>query len=95
MKLADQDYEPPRLCYHPIFCGSISGGDLLAVFELLQVRDPDVMPVLDGLSCLCGQRSGFARSVTSVKLYLVPPCHPMTGTISFWGFKNSGDMGCS
>ncbi|XP_035553353.2 LOW QUALITY PROTEIN: fer-1-like protein 6 [Canis lupus dingo] len=37
VKLADQDYEPPRLCYHPIFCGSLSGGDLLAVFELLQV----------------------------------------------------------
>uniref|UniRef100_M3XQ29 Fer-1 like family member 6 n=1 Tax=Mustela putorius furo TaxID=9669 RepID=M3XQ29_MUSPF len=35
--LADQDYEPPRLSYHPIFCGSLSGGDLLAVFELLQV----------------------------------------------------------
>uniref|UniRef100_A0A8C2PD07 C2 domain-containing protein n=1 Tax=Capra hircus TaxID=9925 RepID=A0A8C2PD07_CAPHI len=37
VKLADQDYEPPRLCYHPIFCGNLSGGDLLAVFELLQV----------------------------------------------------------
>nr|XP_020041492.1 fer-1-like protein 6 [Castor canadensis] len=35
--LADQTYEPPRLCYHPIFCGNLSGGDLLAVFELLQV----------------------------------------------------------
>ncbi|XP_045883099.1 fer-1-like protein 6 isoform X2 [Meles meles] len=35
--LADRDYEPPRLSYHPIFCGSLSGGDLLAVFELLQV----------------------------------------------------------
>ncbi|XP_042529028.1 fer-1-like protein 6 [Dipodomys spectabilis] len=35
--LADQDYEPPGLSYHPIFCGNISGGDLLAVFELLQV----------------------------------------------------------
>ncbi|KFO20423.1 Fer-1-like protein 6 [Fukomys damarensis] len=35
--LADQDYEPPRLSYHPIFCGTLSGGDLLAVFELLQV----------------------------------------------------------
>ncbi|XP_021072844.1 fer-1-like protein 6 [Mus pahari] len=35
--LADQDYEPPKLCYHPIFCGNLSGGDLLAVFELLQV----------------------------------------------------------
>uniref|UniRef100_A0A2R9ALK2 Fer-1 like family member 6 n=1 Tax=Pan paniscus TaxID=9597 RepID=A0A2R9ALK2_PANPA len=37
VKLADQDYEPPRLSYHPIFCGNLSGGDLLAVFELLQV----------------------------------------------------------
>ncbi|XP_055284447.1 fer-1-like protein 6 isoform X3 [Moschus berezovskii] len=37
VKLADQDYEPPTLCYHPIFCGNLSGGDLLAVFELLQV----------------------------------------------------------
>lgn len=39
VKLADQDYEPPRLCYHPIFCGNLSGGDLLAVFELLQVSE--------------------------------------------------------
>ncbi|KAM7075418.1 fer-1-like protein 6 isoform 1-T1 [Molossus nigricans] len=37
VKLADQDYEAPRLSYHPIFCGNLSGGDLLAVFELLQV----------------------------------------------------------
>uniref|UniRef100_G3THV4 Fer-1 like family member 6 n=1 Tax=Loxodonta africana TaxID=9785 RepID=G3THV4_LOXAF len=37
VKLADQDYEPPQLSYHPIFCGNLSGGDLLAVFELLQV----------------------------------------------------------
>lgn len=44
VKLADQDYEPPRLCYHPIFCGNLSGGDLLAVFELLQVSEPDVAP---------------------------------------------------
>ncbi|KAM5281278.1 fer-1-like protein 6 isoform 2-T2 [Ctenodactylus gundi] len=47
--LAGQDYEPPRLCYHPIFCGNISGGDLLAVFELLQVPSSGVqaLPPLD------------------------------------------------
>ncbi|XP_058420883.1 fer-1-like protein 6 [Diceros bicornis minor] len=39
VKLADQDYEPPTLYYHPIFCGNLSGGDLLAVFELLEVPD--------------------------------------------------------
>ncbi|KAM6214398.1 fer-1-like protein 6 [Rhynchocyon petersi] len=37
VRLADQVYEPPRLSYHPIYCGNLSGGDLLAVFELLQV----------------------------------------------------------
>ncbi|KAM5137599.1 fer-1-like protein 6 [Callospermophilus lateralis] len=49
VKLAGQDYEPPRLCYHPIFCGSISGGDLLAVFELLQVPPTGLqgLPPLD------------------------------------------------
>uniref|UniRef100_A0A8C6QVT3 Fer-1 like family member 6 n=1 Tax=Nannospalax galili TaxID=1026970 RepID=A0A8C6QVT3_NANGA len=47
--LADQDYEPPKLCYHPIFCGNISGGDLLAVFELLQIPSsgPQGLPPID------------------------------------------------
>lgn len=44
VKLAGQDYEAPRLCYHPIFCGNLSGGDLLAVFELLQVSEVEVAP---------------------------------------------------
>ncbi|XP_021575169.1 fer-1-like protein 6 [Carlito syrichta] len=49
VKLAGQDYEPPRLCYHPIFCGNLSGGDLLAVFELLQVpaSGPQGLPPVD------------------------------------------------
>ncbi|XP_002710810.3 fer-1-like protein 6 isoform X2 [Oryctolagus cuniculus] len=49
VKLADQDYEPPKLCYHPIFCGNLSGGDLLAVFELLQVPASGVqgLPPID------------------------------------------------
>ncbi|XP_037022357.2 fer-1-like protein 6 [Artibeus jamaicensis] len=49
VKLADQDYEAPKLSYHPIFCGSLSGGDLLAVFELLQVPSsgPQGLPPID------------------------------------------------
>uniref|UniRef100_A0A8D0G245 Fer-1 like family member 6 n=1 Tax=Sphenodon punctatus TaxID=8508 RepID=A0A8D0G245_SPHPU len=35
--LVDQKYEPPKLSYHPVYCGNLSGGDLLATFELLQV----------------------------------------------------------
>nr|XP_004661410.2 fer-1-like protein 6 [Jaculus jaculus] len=47
--LADQNYEPSKLCYHPIFCGSLCGGDLLAVFELLQVPSsgPQALPPID------------------------------------------------
>ncbi|XP_068037761.1 fer-1-like protein 6 isoform X3 [Anomalospiza imberbis] len=36
VRLAHQNYEPPKLCYHPVHCGSLSGGDLLATFELLE-----------------------------------------------------------
>lgn len=38
VRLAHQNYEPPKLCYHPVHCGSLSGGDLLATFELLEVN---------------------------------------------------------
>ncbi|XP_012578359.1 PREDICTED: fer-1-like protein 6 [Condylura cristata] len=49
VKLAHKDYEPPQLSYHPIFCGSLSGGELLAVFELLQVPSsgPQGLPPID------------------------------------------------
>ncbi|XP_012598790.2 fer-1-like protein 6 [Microcebus murinus] len=49
VKLADQDYEPPSLCYHPVFCGNLSGGDLLATFELLQVPSSGLqgLPAVD------------------------------------------------
>ncbi|NXD20077.1 FR1L6 protein, partial [Spelaeornis formosus] len=49
VRLAHQNYEPPKLCYHPVHCGSLSGGDLLATFELLEIpeSDPDRLPPLD------------------------------------------------
>ncbi|XP_066479336.1 fer-1-like protein 6 isoform X2 [Tiliqua scincoides] len=47
--LADEKYEPPKLSYHPVYCGNLSGGDLLAAFELLQVSDsgPENLPPVD------------------------------------------------
>lgn len=36
--LASDDYTPPALQYSPLHYGSQSGGELLAAFELLQVR---------------------------------------------------------
>ncbi|KGL90028.1 Otoferlin, partial [Charadrius vociferus] len=49
VRLADQNYEPPKLSYHPVHCGSLSGGDLLATFELLEIpqSDPDRLPPVD------------------------------------------------
>ncbi|KAL8181722.1 UNVERIFIED_CONTAM: hypothetical protein K2H54_023421, partial [Gekko kuhli] len=47
--LAGEKYEPPKLCYHPVYCGNLSGGDLLAAFELLQISDsgPENLPPVD------------------------------------------------
>ncbi|XP_067323114.1 fer-1-like protein 6 [Anolis sagrei] len=49
-KLAGEKYEPPKLTYHPVYCGNLSGGDLLAAFELLQIPDsgPQDLPPVDG-----------------------------------------------
>ncbi|KAM4704919.1 fer-1-like protein 6 [Rhinophrynus dorsalis] len=48
--LANQSYTPAKLAYYPIFCGNLSGGDLLAAFELLQIPDSGVqgLPPLEG-----------------------------------------------
>uniref|UniRef100_A0A3Q3KJI9 Fer-1 like family member 6 n=1 Tax=Mastacembelus armatus TaxID=205130 RepID=A0A3Q3KJI9_9TELE len=37
VRLSSDTYTPPTLQYSPLHCGSLSGGDLLAAFELLQV----------------------------------------------------------
>ena len=37
VQLTSDPYTPPTLQYSPLHCGSQSGGDLLAAFELLQV----------------------------------------------------------
>ncbi|XP_013885844.1 fer-1-like protein 6, partial [Austrofundulus limnaeus] len=37
VRLSSSAYTPPLLQYSPIHCGSQSGGDLLAAFELLQI----------------------------------------------------------
>lgn len=39
VRLASDPYTPPLLQYSPLHCGSLSGGDLLAAFELLQIGE--------------------------------------------------------
>lgn len=83
VKLADQDYEAPRLSYHPIFCGNLSGGDLLAVFELLQVSEVKVTPALVIVYPvhLAGEAASLEGHVLGT--CLVPPCCPRSGRVSF------------
>uniref|UniRef100_A0A8C2KLN9 Fer-1 like family member 6 n=1 Tax=Cyprinus carpio TaxID=7962 RepID=A0A8C2KLN9_CYPCA len=38
VKLSEERYSPPQLQYSPLFCGSLSGGDILGAFELIQVQ---------------------------------------------------------
>ncbi|GCB60239.1 hypothetical protein scyTo_0006846 [Scyliorhinus torazame] len=47
--LAEQDYVPPELQYHPMYCGGIPAGELLVAFELLQIPDSGVedLPAID------------------------------------------------
>ncbi|XP_068094099.1 fer-1-like protein 6 isoform X2 [Hyperolius riggenbachi] len=47
--LSDQTYSPAKLAYYPLYCGHLSGGDLLAAFELLQIPDsgPQSLPPIE------------------------------------------------
>ncbi|CAN9498589.1 unnamed protein product [Ophioblennius macclurei] len=49
VRLLTEEYSPPRLRYSPLHCGSTSGGELLAAFELLQVPvvGPRILPALE------------------------------------------------
>ncbi|XP_047457611.1 fer-1-like protein 6 isoform X2 [Mugil cephalus] len=55
VRLMSEPYTPPTLQYSPLHCGSQSGGDLLAAFELLQIPEsgrpqlPDLEEVEGGL----------------------------------------------
>ncbi|KAF3822749.1 hypothetical protein GH733_008123 [Mirounga leonina] len=80
VKLADQDYEPPGLCYHPIFCGSLSGGDLLAVFELLQVPS-------SGLQGLPPIDSPDVAQIYPVPANIRPVLSKYRVEVLFWGVR--------
>ncbi|CAJ0968450.1 unnamed protein product, partial [Ranitomeya imitator] len=54
IELYDEDalanlYSPTKLAYYPLFCGHLSGGDLLAAFELFQIPESGVqsLPPID------------------------------------------------
>ncbi|XP_061580085.1 fer-1-like protein 6 isoform X2 [Cololabis saira] len=78
VRLSSEPYTPPTLQYSPLHCGSQSGGDLLAAFELLQIPDPSQQSVPD-----LEEQEG---------MYTVPPnIRPVLSTyrleVLFWGLR--------
>uniref|UniRef100_A0A3B3WM37 C2 domain-containing protein n=1 Tax=Poecilia mexicana TaxID=48701 RepID=A0A3B3WM37_9TELE len=79
VRLASEPYTPPLLQYSPLHCGSQSGGDLLAAFELLQISKSGQMSLPE----LEEQEGG---------IYTVPAnIRPVLSTyrleVLFWGLR--------
>ncbi|XP_068590271.1 fer-1-like protein 6 [Cebidichthys violaceus] len=79
VRLASDPYAPPTLQYSPVHCGSQPGGDLLAAFELLQIKESGER----GLPALEKEEEGF---------YTVPEnIRPVLSTyrleVLFWGMR--------
>ncbi|XP_028592026.2 fer-1-like protein 6 isoform X1 [Podarcis muralis] len=78
--LAGQKYEPPKLSYHPVYFGNISGGDLLAAFELLQISDsgPENLPPVDPAD---------ASMIYPVPANIRPVLSKYRVEVLFWGLR--------
>ncbi|XP_038157296.1 fer-1-like protein 6 isoform X2 [Cyprinodon tularosa] len=79
VRLASEPYSPPTLQYSPIHCGSQSGGDLLAAFELLQVKASEQLNVPD----LEEQEGG----IYTVPAYIRPVLSTYRLEVLFWGLR--------
>uniref|UniRef100_A0A8C5WR41 Fer-1 like family member 6 n=1 Tax=Laticauda laticaudata TaxID=8630 RepID=A0A8C5WR41_LATLA len=79
-KLVGDKYDPPKLNYHPLYCGNLSGGDLLAAFELLQVPDsgPENLPPLDPPD---------ASLIYAVPANIRPVLSKYRVEVLFWGLR--------
>uniref|UniRef100_A0A8D2IHH3 Fer-1 like family member 6 n=1 Tax=Varanus komodoensis TaxID=61221 RepID=A0A8D2IHH3_VARKO len=78
--LAGDKYQPPKLTYHPVHCGNLSGGDLLAAFELLQVPDsgPENLPPVDPAD---------ASQIYPVPANIRPVLSKYRVEVLFWGLR--------
>ncbi|KAL1268112.1 hypothetical protein QQF64_033475 [Cirrhinus molitorella] len=79
VKLSDERYSPPQLQYSPLFCGSLSGGDILGAFELLQISKSgeNTLPDLD-------EPDG---GVIPVPSYIRPVLCKYRIEVLFWGLR--------
>ncbi|XP_051998242.1 fer-1-like protein 6 isoform X2 [Xyrauchen texanus] len=79
VKLSEERYSPTQLQYSPLFCGGLSGGDILGAFELIQVSQSgeDTLPDLD-------EPDGGVYPVPS---YIRPVLCMYRIEVLFWGLR--------
>uniref|UniRef100_A0A8C2KNK0 Fer-1 like family member 6 n=1 Tax=Cyprinus carpio TaxID=7962 RepID=A0A8C2KNK0_CYPCA len=79
VKLSEERYSPPQLQYSPLFCGSLSGGDILGAFELIQISKSGehTLPDLD-------EPDG---GVIPVPSYIRPVLCKYRIEVLFWGLR--------
>uniref|UniRef100_A0A671KXN8 Fer-1 like family member 6 n=1 Tax=Sinocyclocheilus anshuiensis TaxID=1608454 RepID=A0A671KXN8_9TELE len=79
VRLSDERYSPPQLQYSPLFCGSLSGGDILGAFELIQISKSGehTLPDLD-------EPDG---GVIPVPSYIRPVLCKYRIEVLFWGLR--------
>ncbi|KAG8570140.1 hypothetical protein GDO81_011112 [Engystomops pustulosus] len=77
---ADQTYTPTKLAYYPLFCGHLSGGDLLAAFELFQIPESGAqnLPPIDDPD---------PSQVYSVPAAIRPVLSKYRIEVLFWGLR--------
>ncbi|XP_041856982.1 fer-1-like protein 6 isoform X2 [Melanotaenia boesemani] len=79
VRLSFEAYTPPTLQYSPLHCGSQSGGDLLAAFELLQIPKSDQQSLPD----LEEQEGGLLTVPTNIR----PVLSTYRLEVLFWGLR--------
>ncbi|KTF87287.1 hypothetical protein cypCar_00015917, partial [Cyprinus carpio] len=79
VKLSEERYSPPQLQYSPLFCGSLSGGDILGAFELIQISKSGehTLPDLD-------EPDG---GIIPVPSYIRPVLCKYRIEVLFWGLR--------
>ncbi|XP_035029738.2 fer-1-like protein 6 isoform X1 [Hippoglossus stenolepis] len=79
VQLTSDPYTPPTLKYSPLHCGSQSGGDLLAAFELLQIPESGQ----ESLTELEEEEGGIYRVPANIR----PVLSTYRLEVLFWGLR--------
>ncbi|XP_078071639.1 fer-1-like protein 6 [Mustelus asterias] len=80
VRLAGQEYFPPELQYHPMYCGGMPAGELLVAFELLQIPESGVgdLPPVD---------EPDGNQILPVPVNIRPVLSNYRVEVFFWGLR--------